>query len=399
MPRPPRVALVVPGFAMGGGVPAVAEFLYTAMEQSGRFEPSIVSVATTSWDAQSVRLASPGTWLQGVRVLQDRWHGKPFHHVGCRVAELEFMRLRPRPALTRILDEHDLVQVVAGSPAWAAVAQRARPPVLLQVATLVSEERKAKFARGVDPWRRLMTSVTSRLDRRALENVRTVFVENGWMLERLGSWMGPSRVTFAPPGIDTELFRPGEYRADGPILSVGRFDDPRKNLPMLLRAYDRLRRSRRHVPRLVLAGSSGPGPADRSLLEDLGLSESVVIEEGLTKDRLAALYREASIFVLTSFEEGLGLVALEAMASAIPVVCTRCGGPETSVEEGLNGHLVSVGQDEELAVVLGRMLDDPEGRRAMGIEGRRIAEERFSLKGASRPFFEEYDRVLEISAC
>lgn len=390
----PRVALVVPGLAEGGGVPAVAGFLHSVLERSGRYEPSILSLATSSRDPQSVRLTSPSSWLGGARVQEGEWQHKPFQHVGCYLSEIEFMRYRPRASLTRLLDRHDLVQIVAGSPAWAMTARAARAPVLLQVATLVAQERRAMLARGWDPWRRMMTRITTRVERAALDHVRVAFVENAWMRETLGRWMGPSRVRFAPPGIDTRLFRPGPYRADGCILSVGRLDDPRKNVPMLLRGYAALRTSLPQTPPLVLAGSAGPPPEQRDLVEALGLSGCVTIREAVPLEQLADLYRQASVLVLSSDEEGLGLVILEAMASGIPVVATQCGGPQTSIEEGRNGCLVPVGDHRALAETLGRLLRDPSRRRSMGEQGRVMAEERFSLEAAGRRFLDEYDDLL-----
>src|SRR5437867_13289728 len=108
----PRIALVVPGLAEEGGVPSVARFLYKVLEISGRYEPSLVSLATLSRDAQSVRVIDPRTWLRGPRVAEGRWHDKRFRHVGCYFTELEFMPYRPRLTLTRIPDQHDLVRVV-----------------------------------------------------------------------------------------------------------------------------------------------------------------------------------------------------------------------------------------------------------------------------------------------
>ena len=72
--------------------------------------------------------------------------------------------------------------------------------------------------------------------------------------------------------------------------------------------------------------------------------DNAVPEPGpLGDDELVELYRGAALLALSSDEEGLGLVILEAMASGIPVVSTACGGPQTSVVDGETGFLTPVG--------------------------------------------------------
>jgi glycosyltransferase involved in cell wall biosynthesis len=106
------------------------------------------------------------------------------------------------------------------------------------------------------------------------------------------------------------------------------------------------------------------------------------------------VYRQASLFVLSSNEEGLGIVILEAMASGLPVVGTRCGGPETCVVEGETGYLVPVGDAEALARSMQVLLEDRALGQQMGKAGRMLVESRFSIEAAGRPFLEVYDRLL-----
>ena len=84
-----------------------------------------------------------------------------------------------------------------------------------------------------------MTEITARMDFAALRHVDVAFVENQWMLDLLRERMGSERVVFAPPGVDTRIFRPKEtdQLADERfLLSVGRFADARKNVLLLFEA-------------------------------------------------------------------------------------------------------------------------------------------------------------------
>ena len=393
-----RVALVVPGLEEGGGVPVVALFLHRVLTRTDRYEPRLISVPMSSVDATSVRLADPTTWTRGVRVRSGTWAGRPFRHVGAVLAEFEFQRCRPRPALTSLLREHDLVQVVAGAPGWALVALEAGRPVGLQVATLVTTERQAAIrgARGARRlWSRAMTRLMTRMEARALRRVDRVFVENSWMFEHVQRMTDPERVVFAPPGIDTDRFTPPDRRdGEGYILSVGRMSDPRKNLSLLFRAYRVLTDNLADAPPLVLAGNLGPTSSDWRLASELGITERVRFHADVSDAELVELYRGALLYALSSDEEGLGLVILEAMACGCPVVATACGGPSTSVAEGATGFLVPVGDHAALAKRMHDLLVDHDLRQRMGRLARERAVECFSLEATGRLFIDWYDEVL-----
>src|SRR5947208_2552176 len=83
-------------------------------------------------------------------------------------------------------------------------------------------------------------------------------------------------------------------------------------------------RTRATLPRLVLAGLTAPKPDDWECAVQLGIADDIQVRIGVSDDELRDLYRGASLFLLSSDEEGLGVVLLEAMASGLPVVATRC---------------------------------------------------------------------------
>ena len=394
----PTVALAVPVLHAHGGVTAVARFLHRAIEESGRYRATLVSLASSSRDRASTRLARPATWPRGVRALAETWEGHPVTHVGAAIVELETQRYRPRRLLTDLFDAHDVVQVVAGAPAWANVARDTRTPVALQVATLVGVERAERLARERGPrrvWRAAMTRAGARIEHAALAHVDAAFVENRWMLEELRRRMPPERVHFAPPGVDADTFTPAAVLArDGPILSVGRFGDPRKDLPTLFRAYARLRETLPDAPPLLLAGREGPRDVDRAVARDLGIADHVDIRTDLSFADLVAAFRSARLFVMSSREEGLGVAILEAMACGLPVVSTNSGGPSTTVADGETGFLTPVGDPDALAVRMRDLVLDPPRAAAMGAAGRRRVEHAFSLAVAGARFLDTYDALL-----
>ena len=392
----PRVAIVVPVLAARGGLASVGLFLHRTLRESGRYEPHLISLAMSSTDSSSVRFLAPSSWSRGVQINARRLGDLDYRHVGSAGAELEPLRYRPRPALTRLLDSFDLVQLVAGTPALGHIARDVQRPVALQCATMVAVERRA-LLKGRSPatvWRRLMTALVARMDETGAQHADIALVENAWMLDRMTAMLGPDRVRFSPPGVDTGTFYPDGEPNAGVVLAVGRLDDPRKNIGMLVEAFAIARKTVGRGARLVLAGERPPTPAVMAMAQRLGVDDAMEIKLSLTTEELATLYRRADVFALSSDEEGLGIAALEAMASGLPVVSTRCGGPETSVVEGETGFLVPIGDRDAMAKRIATLVADRNLRTRMGRAARERVTENFSLRKAGDRFLAAYAELL-----
>lgn len=375
----------------------MAQFLYRQLDSTTRYRPSLVSVAMAARDPLSVRLLDPSSWRRGVQVAAGTWRGLPITQVGSFLSEFEFQRFRPRRALASFLVPFDLVQVVAGTPATGLIGAGAQKPTCLFVATTIRPERasllaNASGARGL--WVRLMTAINAYSERRALGLADHVFALSEYTRSQLSPLVAESKLSLGVPGVDTDLFHPPVQAPKGGfILSVGRISDPRKNVRLLLDAYSRVRQCLPDAPQLMLVGGQ-LRPADWAAAVEWGISDHVKVLVSATPEELAPIYRQASLFVLSSNEEGLGIVLLEAMASGLPVVSTRCGGPETCVVEGETGYLTPVGDAEALAERMQMLLEDHALRQHLGRAGRRLAESRFSIEAAGIPFLAVYDRLL-----
>jgi glycosyltransferase involved in cell wall biosynthesis len=171
--------------------------------------------------------------------------------------------------------------------------------------------------------------------------------------------------------VDANEFRPPASRnGPGPpeILCIGRLV-PEKGHAVLLEALALLQ-ERGHGFRATIAGG---GPASDALVQrarELGLLDQVSFPGPVGQDEIRSFYGAASIFCMPSFAEGLPGVIFEAMATELPIVSTWITGVPELVIDGQTGYLVPPGRAVELAEAIGRLLDDPEGRRAMGRAGR-----------------------------
>src|SRR5262249_23442277 len=130
------------------------------------------------------------------------------------------------------------------------------------------------------------------------------------------------------------------------ITFVGRANDPRKNVPLLLDAFQKLRRALPSA-RLRLVGEPGPPIADEG------------VEVVTPPPHLAAELRRAAIFVLPSRHEGFGIAVAEALAAGLPAVVTPCGGPEELVRLSGGGRVLTGFDPDEMADTVAALVEDP----------------------------------------
>lgn len=155
------------------------------------------------------------------------------------------------------------------------------------------------------------------------------------------------------------------------VVSVGHVHR-RKDHATLVRAIGQLCRERgTAAPRLVIVGSTEHQPAREldALISELGLTGEVELV-GERANPLPLLAK-ATAFALTSRNEGMGIVLLEAMALGVPLVSTDAPtGPRWLLEGGRSGLLTPVGDPAAVAEAIGRLLDDAALREALIARGR-----------------------------
>lgn len=398
-----RIGVVVPNILNTGGVASVAEFVIRAIRERSDYQLKVISLAMAARDRDSLLLTNPRTWVRGATTSAGDFRGNPFQHVGAIAPEIENRRYLPRQVLTDAVADCDLLQVVAGVPAWANPVMGLGKPVSLQVATLIDVERRRlvdQWRGPVGAWRRLMTQRVRALDDKVLAQIDAVQVENNWMLDHCREACKAPGVDlrFAAPGVDAELFTPLAERPDLPgyIMSVGRMSDPRKRHMLLLDAYRQLCDEMATAPRLVLAGPDGPTPEFEARARQWGLWDQIDLHIFPDKVELARLYREAAAFVLASDEEGFGVTVIEAMASGIAPVSTRSGGPDDIITDGKDGFLVDRDDAAGLAKRLTDLVQDENANRLMGQNARATVEARYSEDATAAAFIEVFDKLLGV---
>jgi len=167
---------------------------------------------------------------------------------------------------------------------------------------------------------------------------------------------------------------PAPYRGVAPrLLCVGRLI-PIKGHIVLLRAFAA---ARRELPELELeiAGRGPLEPALRALAKELGIGAAVRFLGHVSP--IQSAIERASVVVVPSMGEGFGMVALEAMERARPVIAAAIGGLGEIVQDGVTGLLVPPGEADPLAAAIVSVASDPALARSMGEAGRARALSRF----------------------
>ncbi|HEV2500464.1 MAG TPA: glycosyltransferase family 1 protein [Terriglobia bacterium] len=185
---------------------------------------------------------------------------------------------------------------------------------------------------------------------------------------------------------------PGEpLREENPyVLYVGTLEE-RKNLPNLIQGFALMRRQKGVPHRLILAGKPGKDfERIQAAIEASDCKASIEITGYVSQERVIQLYRAANLFIMPSLYEGFGLPVLEAMATGIPVVCSRAASlPEVGGDAAEYFDPLS---PQEIAAALAKVL----GSESLRAEMRRKGLERaklFSWDECARRYCKVYKEV------
>ena len=164
-----------------------------------------------------------------------------------------------------------------------------------------------------------------------------------------------------------------------------------KNQAMLLQAF-RLLAAKFPEPRLVLVGDGPLREALKKQVTDLKLSDRVHFAGHQSRQQLLRTYNESHAFVLSSFRETFGVVLIEAMSCGLPVIATKCGGPESIISESYLGELTEI-DAESLSLGMEKVYLDRANRDANEI--RAFAVSHFSGEFVAKQLKDIYQQVAQ----
>ena len=335
----------------------VGVFTEHALEALQARDDLAVSAFAISWRRRrGIREHLPA----GVRALDTPMPARPLHWSWAR---------RPFPPLEWFVGRQD---VVHGTNYVVPPTRRAARVVTVHDLTSV------RFPELCDDYtRRFPDLVRAAVGEGAWVHTPSRFVADE-VVDLLGA--DPERVRpvhhgvppLVPPeaaGAAVPVAAPAPRIVEGPyVLALGTVE-PRKDLPTLVRAFDRVAAETAEV-RLVVAGADGWGAEALSETIRASAHRDRVIRLGYvsTEDRYR-LMRDATVYAYPSLYEGFGLPALEAMSVGVPVLTTRAGALPEVVGDA--AALVEPGDVEVMATTLARLLTDDALRQRLVDAGTR----------------------------
>ena len=202
---------------------------------------------------------------------------------------------------------------------------------------------------------------------------------DGWVFQTedaqkwYANFLKDCKSTVIPNAINPIFIRPkyvGEKRKV--IAGAGRLND-QKNFGLLIRAFAKIAPEFPEY-NLTIYGKGDKEQELKSLVDSLGLRGRVEFPGNI--QNIAEEMEKNTMFVLSSDFEGMPNALMEAMALGLPCISTDCpcGGPRYLIRDGVNGLLVPVGDAEEMAKAMSKVLFDSGKSESMGNSARKIAE-------------------------
>ncbi|MFA1703138.1 D-inositol-3-phosphate glycosyltransferase [Mycobacterium intracellulare] len=353
--------LAQPGTGDAGGMNVYV--LQTALHLARRgIEVEIFTRATASADPPVARVA-PGVLVRNV--VAGPFEGLDKYDLPTQLCAFAAGVLRAEashePGYYDIVHSH---YWLSGQVGWLARDRWAVP--LVHTAHTLAAVKNAALAEGDSPEPPLRTVG----EQQVVDEADRLIVNTDDEARQLISihHADPARIDVVHPGVDLDVFRPGDRRAaraalglppDEPIVAfVGRIQ-PLKAPDIVLRAAAKLP----GVRIVVAGGPSGSGLASPDglarLADELGITARVTFLPPQSRSNLATLFQAANVVAVPSYSESFGLVALEAQACGTPVAAAAVGGLPVAVRDGVTGTLVAGHDVDRWAAALDGLLRRP----------------------------------------
>ena len=395
-----------PGTGDSGGMNVYVVETAKRLAQRG-IEVEIFTRATTPQDSESVELF-PGVTVR--HISAGPFEGLRKEDLPAQLCAVTAGVLRAEAA--QRVGFYDLIHShywLSGQVGWIAQERWGIP--LVHTMHTMARVKNAQLAEGDAPEPAIREIGEEQVVTAADRLVANTLAEAKELIELYHA--DPTRVRVVEPGVDLDVFTPGDQTAarrelgikpDAHVLLfVGRIQ-PLKAPDVLIKAaatmIERDPELRKKLVVVICGGPSGSGLAQPTALvelaKDLGITDNVRFVPPADKSQLVTLYRAATVSVVPSHSESFGLVAIEAQACGTPVVAARVGGLSTAVRDGISGRLVDGHNIDTWATTLRAVISD-ENALATLSAGAVAHAANFSWEHTTDKLLEVYEEAVQSS--
>ena len=312
-------------------------------------------------------------------------HKKNLHY--WRKIEVVEWVARATPPYRRLLKEnrYDLVHAFFGLPTgWLCYRTANRLPYIISL--------RGSDVPGGHARLQLEYKLLGPLLRRIWTDASVLVACSDGLKNRALRFLPSANIGIIPNGIDLDKFHPASSRelsGELKLLTVGRLSVT-KRFEMLVEAVEILSKQGKNV-RLTISGGGGLLDELKNLVEQKKLTDIINLTGRIESEKMPDVYGAHDMFVSASMQEGMSNAMLEAMASGLPIITTRCEGVDELISD--NGVVVEKDSAEALAEAINNLAENKQAYGTMCALARKRAEN-FDWDKVANGYIKLYQQVL-----
>ena len=209
--------------------------------------------------------------------------------------------------------------------------------------------------------------------------------------DRALQFMPSATIDVITNGIDLDMFHPAQNdkaQQELKLLTVGRLSVT-KRFEILIDAVEILHKAGRNL-HLTIAGGGAMLDGLKQIVSQKNLGNIIDVKGRIESDLMPDLYRQNDIFVSASMQEGMSNAMLEAMASGLPIITTRCEGVDELIAD--NGIVVEQARPDAIADEIQKLADDKNGYDLMCKAARKKVEQ-FGWDNIAEQYLRYYKNI------
>lgn len=319
--------------------------------------------------------------------------------IGTFLPELEFINYYPNRYWKSLIDESSLHIVITGHILSALPFYITKKKYLAWVATPYQEDRENRvkqFSLGRQLIDDIFISKVGHWLEKKILSAGMIFSISHYSKKQFKSNEKLIQNVISVP-IDADAFYPQPNAVKpGLICFSGRFLDPRKNMTFLFQAFSMIYKKITYA-RLCLIGDEVTQELTEKL-NQFNIRNQVGVFNYIPRDELILKLQQTDVFIIPSYQEGLCIAGLEAMACGCPVVSTKCGGPSDYIVDSKNGYLVNFDVIEFSNKII-KIIENRELRNQMSQQAVKTISENYSINSVKKRWVQAIQEFERYKTC
>ena len=319
------------------------------------------------------------------------------HHIDFQRFPFKSSNFKSIKSLQRIIEDNDISLVHCHTPVGGVIARLAAKKYRKQGCKVIYTVHGLQFYKGAPKKDWLIYYPIEKYLSKYADAIVTINTEDYTLVSRRFL----NKKTYYIPGVGVDLSKFSSEKAN---VSIKRKELGLSEKDIILFSVGELNTNKNH--QIIIEAMSkiynknlkyfvaGKGPLEATLQQEIhesGLDDRVKLL-GFRTD-IKDLLKSADVFVLPSKREGLSVALMEAMASGLPIICSKIRGNTDLIDDGKGGYLCDVNDINTYVNALTRLLDDPDLRHQMSVYNQNKIQE-FSINVVDRKMKSIYQEVI-----